>query len=220
MIEQAPTALAQVQARIGRAARTAGRRASDITLIAVSKTFGAGAIRPLISAGQRHFGENRVQEAQTKWPALKAETPDLVLHMIGALQSNKAGDAVALFDVIHSLDRPSLATALANAMVKLGKRPACFVQVNVGDESQKAGCAVTELPSFLGQCRALQLPVIGLMAIPPADQHPGPYFALLATLADRHGLRQLSMGMSADFEAAVQLGASHVRVGSALFGAR
>jgi pyridoxal phosphate enzyme (YggS family) len=209
-----------VDEAIERAARSAGRRPGDVTLIAVSKTHGPDEIRPLIEAGQREFGENRVQEAQDKWPAIKAEFPDLRLHLIGRLQSNKAGDAVALFDSIHSVDRPSLAAALAEAMAKVGRRPECFLQVNIGDEPQKGGCAVAGLPALLDRSLEAGLPVAGLMGIPPAEVEPAPYFALLARLARRHGLSGLSMGMSADFETAVTIGATHVRVGTALFGDR
>jgi pyridoxal phosphate enzyme (YggS family) len=212
--------LAEVRARIAKAARLAGREAGDVTLVAVSKTHGADAIRPLIAAGQRAFGENRVQEAGAKWPALKAEAPDVELHLIGSLQSNKAEEAVALFDAIHSLDRPSLVAALAKAKAKTGRRPACFVQVNIGDEPQKSGCAVAELPALLDEARQAGLPVVGLMALPPAEVEPAPYFALLARLARRHGLAGLSMGMSGDFETAIMIGATHVRVGTALFGER
>jgi pyridoxal phosphate enzyme (YggS family) len=212
--------LAQVRAGIEKAAKQAGRDAAGVTLIAVSKTHGPDAIRPLIGAGQRAFGENRVQEAQAKWPALKTATPDVELHLIGSLQSNKAEEAAALFDVLHSVDRPSLVAALAKAMAKLGRRPACFLQVNIGDEPQKGGCAVAELPSLIEAARAADLPLAGLMGIPPAGVEPAPYFALLAKLARRHDLPGLSMGMSADYPTAVTLGATHVRVGTALFGAR
>ena len=209
-----------VDEAIERAARSAGRRPGDVTFIAVSKTHGPDEIRPLIEAGQREFGENRVQEAQDKWPALKAEFPDLRLHLIGRLQSNKAGDAVALFDSIHSVDRTSLAAALTEAMAKVGRRPECFLQVNIGDEPQKGGCAVADLPALLDRSLEAGLPVAGLMGIPPAKVEPAPYLALLAKLARRHGLSGLSMGMSADFETAVTIGATHVRVGTALFGDR
>jgi hypothetical protein len=210
--------LIEVQARIGKAAALAGRRADEVTLIAVSKTQGADAILPLLAAGQRVFGENRVQEAQAKWPALRALHPDIELHLIGQLQSNKAEEAVSLFDAIHSLDRPSLAAALGKAMVKTGRRPSCFVQVDLGDEAQKGGCPVAELAALLEAAR--ELPVVGLMCLPPAAQEAAPYFALLAKLARRHGLSGLSMGMSADYESAVMIGATHVRVGTALFGER
>lgn len=209
-----------VRSQIAHAARIAGRRAEDIMLVAVSKTREADEIAPLIAAGQRLFGENRVQEAQAKWPALKAATPDIALHLVGQLQSNKADDAVALFDAIHSVDRPSLVVALAKAMDAQNRRPDCFIQVNIGDEPQKGGCPIADLPALLDQARAAGLPVIGLMAVPPADTEPAPYFALLAKLARRHGLAGLSMGMSGDLETAIMLGATHVRVGTALFGAR
>jgi pyridoxal phosphate enzyme (YggS family) len=212
--------LAEVQGAIAKAARTAGRRAEEVILVAVSKTHPAEAIRPLLEAGQRVFGENRVQEAESKWPALRADYPDVRLHLIGQLQSNKAEEAVALFDAIHSVDRPSLVEALAKAMEKWGRRPDCFVQVNIGDEPQKGGCAVAELPALLEQARSAGLPLAGLMCVPPLDVEPAPYFALLAKLARRHGLAGLSMGMSGDLESAVTLGATHVRVGTALFGAR
>ena len=212
--------LDEVRTRIVRAARLAGREPGSATLIAVSKTHDADSIRPLIEAGQRHFGENRVQEAAGKWPALKADRPDVRLHLIGTLQSNKAEEAVALFDSIHSVDRLSLVAALDKAMAKLGRRPDCFLQVNIGDEPQKGGCAVGDLPALLEESRAAGLRVAGLMAIPPAGVEPAPYFALLAKLGRRLGLADLSMGMSADFETAVTLGASHVRVGTALFGER
>ncbi|SNS72414.1 hypothetical protein SAMN06295912_11393 [Sphingomonas laterariae] len=212
--------LESVRARIARTARIAGRKPAAIELIAISKTQPAEAIAPLIEAGHRSFGENRVQEAQAKWPALKAATPGLRLHHVGQLQSNKAEDAVRLFDVIHGVDRPSLVTALATAMDRTGHRPDCFIQVNIGEEAQKGGCAIGDLPTLLDTARAAGLPVIGLMAVPPADTEAAPYFALLAKLARDHGLAGLSMGMSGDFETAVMLGATHVRVGTALFGAR
>jgi len=210
--------LAGVRDQIDRA-KTIAARTDSVELIAVSKTHGAEAITPLIAAGQRVFGENRVQEAQGKWPALKAAHPDIRLALIGQLQSNKAAEAVALFDAIHSVDRPSLVTALAKAM-DTDKRPDCFVQVNIGNEPQKGGCAIGNLPALLAEARAANLPVAGLMALPPADVEPAPYFALLAKLARDHGLTGLSMGMSSDYPTAVTLGATHVRVGSALFGAR
>jgi hypothetical protein len=212
--------LQDVRDSIERSARLAARPAADVTLIAVSKTHGPASIRPLIEAGQREFGENRVQEAQGKWPALKAETPGLRLHLIGRLQSNKAAEAADLFDSIHSVDRPSLVAALAEAMAKGGRRPDCFLQVNIGDEPQKGGCAVADLPALVEASREAGLPVGGLMCIPPADVEPAPYFALLAKLARRHGFDGLSMGMSADYGTAVAIGATHVRVGTALFGER
>jgi pyridoxal phosphate enzyme (YggS family) len=212
--------LATVRDAIGRSAKQAGRAVDDITLIAISKMHPVDAIVPLLEAGQRVFGENRVQEAQAKWPGLRATWPDIRLHLVGQLQSNKADDAVALFDVVHSLDRPSLAEALAKAMATQGRRPDCFVQVNIGDEPQKGGCALAELPAFLAKCAAHGLPIVGLMAVPPADTEAAPYFALLAKLARRHGLARLSMGMSGDYETAVLLGATETRVGTALFGSR
>lgn len=220
MMSEAAERLAKVQADIAGAAQRAQRRAGDIELIAVSKTHGAEAIRPLIAAGQRHFGENRVQEAAAKWPELRSETPGIVLHLIGQLQSNKAEEAVALFDEIHSVDRSSLVQALAKACEKAGKQPQLFVQVNIGDEEQKGGCTVADLPALLADAKDAGLAIDGLMAIPPADVDPAPYFALLDELAERHGLPLRSMGMSGDYENAVMLGATHVRVGTALFGAR
>ncbi|MFN3387392.1 MAG: YggS family pyridoxal phosphate-dependent enzyme [Allosphingosinicella sp.] len=212
--------LSDVQERIARAARLARREADAVTLIAVSKTHAADAIRPLLDAGQRVFGENRVQEAEDKWPALREAFPDVSLHLVGQLQSNKAEDAVRLFDAIHSVDRPSLVDALGKAMEKARRRPDCFLQVNVGEEPQKGGCTPAELPALLERARAAGLPVAGLMCIPPAEVEPAPYFALLARLARRHGLPGLSMGMSGDYETAVTIGATHVRVGTALFGER
>jgi pyridoxal phosphate enzyme (YggS family) len=214
------TALADVRSRIAHAARIAGREAGEITLIAVSKTHGPDRIAPLIAAGQRLFGENRVQEAEAKWPALREANPGIELHLVGQLQSNKAAEAIALFDCIHSLDRPSLVTALARAMDKAGRQVPCFIQVNIGAEEQKGGCALADLPALLAQARAAELPVIGLMCVPPLGIEPAPFFALLDKLAADHGLAARSMGMSDDFETAVMLGATHVRVGSALFGAR
>ena len=213
-------ALTVIRDRIAAAARIARRKAGDVTLIAVSKTQPADRIQPLIDAGQLVFGENRVQEAADKWPSLRAATPGIEVHLIGQLQSNKADEAVALFDAIHSVDRPSLVTALARAMDKADRRPACFVQVNIGDEDQKGGCAIADLPALLTEARAADLPVAGLMCLPPASVEPAPYFALLSKLARDHGLAGLSMGMSDDFETAVTIGATHVRIGSALFGAR
>lgn len=212
--------LAAIHARVAAAARLAGRDPSDVALIAVSKTQPAEAIAPLIGAGHRIFGENRVQEAQTKWPALRDATSDIALHLIGQLQSNKADDAVALFDAIHSVDRLSLITALARAMDKAGRRPACFIQVNIGDEPQKGGVPTGDLAVLLAAARAADLPIAGLMCLPPADIEPAPYFALLAKFAADHALGALSMGMSGDFETAVTIGATHVRVGTALFGPR
>lgn len=212
--------LSEVQVAIAKAETLARRPAGSTTLIAVSKTQPAEAIAPLVAAGQRDFGENRVQEAQAKWPALRADAPDVRLHLIGQLQSNKAGDAVALFDAIHSVDRASLVDALAAAMEKAGRRPDCFVQVDLGEEAQKGGCRPADLPALLDHVRAAGLPLAGLMTLPPADVEPAPYFALLAKLARDHGLAGLSMGMSGDYPTAVTLGASHVRVGTALFGAR
>lgn len=205
---------------MAKAAKLAGRAPADVALVAVSKTHEPRTIRPLIATGQRLFGENRVQEAQAKWPELREETPDIALHLVGQLQSNKAEDAVALFDMIHSVDRSSLVTALARAMDKTGRRPDCLVQVNIGDEPQKGGCPIAEVPDLLGEARAAALPVVGLMCVPPLEVEPAPYFALLAKIARDHGLVRLSMGMSGDFETAITLGATHVRVGTALFGAR
>jgi hypothetical protein len=217
--DDASQRLAAIRERIGRAARIAGRDVDDVTLIAVSKTHEAEAIRPLIAAGQRVFGENRVQEAAAKWPALR-EGAEIALHLVGQLQSNKADEAVALFDAIHSLDRVSLVTALAKAMDCADRRPRCFVQVNIGGEEQKGGCAVADLPALLSEARRLALPVAGLMCVPPLGVESAPYFALLAKLARDNGVSGLSMGMSGDFETAVTLGATHVRVGTALFGER
>jgi hypothetical protein len=210
--------LVALQASLAAAAREGGHAAPR--LVAVSKTFGAEAIRPLIAAGQRLFGENRVQEAQAKWPALMAETPGISLHLVGQLQSNKAPEAVQLFDAIHSLDRPSLVAALARAIGATGRQPILFVQVNIGAEPQKGGVAIEALPALLGEAKAAGLGVSGLMAVPPADRDPAPFFALLAKLAARHGLAGLSMGMSGDHDIAARLGATHVRIGSALFGQR
>ncbi|QIK96953.1 YggS family pyridoxal phosphate-dependent enzyme [Sphingomonas sp. HDW15A] len=205
--------LQQIRERIARAAKASDRDPSEITLIAVSKTRSVADIEELISAGQRDFGESRVQEAADKWPGLRKAHPDIRLHMIGRLQSNKAAEAVALFDTIHSLDRPSLLGALAAT----GQPTPCFVQVNIGAEAQKGGVAISELGAFIEEVRQSSLRLKGLMALPPLGQQPGPYFALLAKLARRHDVTGLSMGMSADYETAVMLGATHVRVGSALF---
>ncbi len=218
--EEAAGRLDDVRGNVARAARIAGRAPESVTLIAISKTHDAEAIRPLLAAGQRVFGENRVQEAEAKWPALREEAPDVALHLVGQLQSNKAEDAVALFDAIHSVDRPSLVTALAKAMDKMGKRPVSFVQVNIGDEPQKGGCAVADLPGLLAEARAAGLPLAGLMCVPPLQIEPAPYFALLAKLARDHDVAGLSMGMSGDYGTAITLGATHIRVGTALFGAR
>ena len=216
----AKQALKEITGKIEKAARIADRKPSDITLIAVSKTRSSDDIRPLLEAGHRVFGENRVQEAADKWPALKADYPDSELHMIGQLQSNKAAEAVALFDYIHSLDRPSLLKALAKEMDRQDRRIPCFVQVNIGEEPQKGGCEIAAVPALVEQARQAGLNIAGLMAIPPDDSNPAPYFALLAKLARDQGLAGLSMGMSEDFESAVKLGATHVRVGTALFGPR
>ncbi|MCY7280389.1 MAG: YggS family pyridoxal phosphate-dependent enzyme [Sphingomonas bacterium] len=214
---QRVTDLATVRDRIAASAKLARRSPADISLIAVSKTRPVDLIEPLIGAGQRDFGESRVQEAAAKWPALRAAHPDLRLHMIGQLQSNKAAEAVALFDTIHSLDRKSLLDALVGAGTRAGRFPDCFVQVNVGEEDQKGGIALADLAAFLAMVRASPLPLAGLMCIPPAGLEPAPFFALLGELARRHDVTGLSMGMSTDYETAVTLGATHVRVGSALF---
>jgi len=219
-MDQPASPLQHVRARIAQAATIARREADAVTLIAISKTHPAEAIVPLIDEGQRVFGENRVQEAQGKWPALIERHPDVTLHLVGQLQSNKAAEAVTLFDCIQSLDRPSLVTALGKAMDKAGRQVPCFVQVNIGEEAQKGGCAIADVPALLDAARVAQIPVIGLMCVPPAEVEPAPYFALLGKIADDHGLAGLSMGMSSDFETAILLGATHVRVGSALFGAR
>ncbi|MEO0871623.1 MAG: YggS family pyridoxal phosphate-dependent enzyme [Pseudomonadota bacterium] len=220
MIESAATRLESVEESIAKVLKPARREREEITLIAVSKTHPAERITPLLGIGHRVFGENRVQEAQGKWPQLLERYPDTELHLIGQLQSNKAEEAVALFDVIHALDRPSLLKALAKAMDKAGKRVPCFVQVNIGDEAQKGGCPIGDVPQFLAKVRDADVPVAGLMCLPPADIEPAPFFALLAKLADDNGVEGLSMGMSGDYPTAVQLGATHIRVGTALFGAR
>ena len=214
------TRLNTVTATMARALRTAGRAEDAATLIAVSKTRDADDIVPLIVAGQRDFGENRVQEAQAKWPDLSARHPGIRLHLVGQLQSNKAAEAIALFDVIHSLDRLSLVKAIGRAQRDSDRRPICFLQVNIGDEAQKGGCAVADMPALLDAARAEAIEVVGLMAVPPAACEPAPYFALLAKLARDVGLEELSMGMSGDFETALKIGATHIRVGTALFGAR
>ncbi len=212
--------LTAVQAEIAKACTIARRKPEEVTLVAVSKTHPAEAIVPLLEAGQRVFGENRVQEAQGKWPALREQFPQTELHLVGQLQSNKADDAVALFDCIHSLDRPSLVKALAKAFDKAGRQVPCFVQVDVGEEEQKGGCPIKDVPALLVQAREAGIPVIGLMCVPPFGIEPAPYFALLAKIADDHGLEGRSMGMSGDFATAIMLGATHIRVGTALFGER
>ena len=210
-----------VATAIAKAAEDAGRRPSDVTLVAVSKTHDAEAILPVIEAGQRVFGENKVQESQGKWPALKERFPDIELHLIGPLQSNKAADAVALFDVIESVDREKIARELAKEIKKQERAPRLYVQVNTGEEEQKAGIPPKEAAAFVARCREEHgLAIEGLMCIPPADENPGPHFALLAKIAGECGLEKLSMGMSGDFETAIQFGATSVRVGSAIFGAR
>ena len=213
--------LAEVRQHIAAAARAAGRDPASVTLVAVSKTHGADRVRELLDVGQRVFGENRVQEAEEKFPALKAEYPDLALHLIGPLQTNKAREAVALFDVIESVDRERLAATLAKEMTRLGRRPDCYIQVNTGEEPQKAGVAPAEADGFIKNCRETYgLTIFGLMCIPPVDEAPAPHFALTAKIAARNGLENLSMGMSADFAIAIQFGATHIRVGSAIFGHR
>jgi hypothetical protein len=215
------TGLDTVRAEIARACRDAGRDPASVTLVAVSKTFPAEAIEPVIAAGQRVFGENRVQEAKAKWPALMEKHPGLELHLIGPLQSNKAKEAVALFDAIHSVDRASLCEALAKEIAKQARQPDLFVQINTGAEPQKAGVLPQEADEFLRACRETYgLTISGLMCIPPVDEAPGPHFALTAKIARRNGLTLLSMGMSADFATAIAMGATHVRVGSAIFGTR
>ena len=220
MTSPVSTPLADIRARIAQSAAIAGRKAEAIELVAISKTHPAERIAPLIAQGQRVFGENRVQEAQEKWPELIEQHDGIKLHLVGQLQSNKADDAVALFDCIHGLDRPSLVKALGKAMDKVGRQVPCFVQVNIGEEDQKGGCAIADVPALLAQAREALIPVIGLMCVPPQEIEPAPFFALLAKIAADNGLDQLSMGMSSDFETAVLLGATHVRVGSALFGSR
>ena len=213
--------LAAVRREIAAACRAAGREPGAVTLVAISKTFGAAAIEPVIAAGQNVFGENRVQEAKAKWPALKARHSGLELHLVGPLQSNKAREAVALFDAIHTVDRPSLAEALAKEIARQGRQPTLFVEVNTGAEPQKAGVLPEATDAFLKACRETYgLPIAGLMCIPPADEPPAPHFALTAKVARRNGLKLLSMGMSADFALAVEFGATHVRVGTAIFGER
>ena len=216
-----PSALAAVEAEISRACEAAHRDRSSVTLIAVSKTFDAEAITPVITAGARVFGENRVQEAKAKWPGLMSAYPDLALHLIGPLQSNKAKEAVALFDAIHSVDRPSICEALAKEIKSQNRQPQLFVQLNTGEEPQKAGIAPGDADAFIASCREKYgLEISGLMCIPPVNDPPAPHFALTAKIAARNGLKNLSMGMTADFAVAIQLGATHVRVGSAIFGHR
>ena len=225
MTETSPSPLAErlgaLNAAIAAAARAAGRDPADIQLLAVSKTHGSERIEEAIRAGQRAFGENRVQEASGKFPALKARWPDLRVHLIGPLQTNKARDAVRLFDVIESLDRPRLAEALAAAMEKEGRRPDCYIQVNTGEEAQKAGVLPVDADGFIAESRGRWgLPVTGLMCIPPADEEPALHFALLREIARRNGLARLSMGMSGDFETAIRFGATELRIGTAIFGER
>ena len=215
------SSLARVRGEIAAACTDAKRDPASVTLIAVSKTFGAEAIEPVIAAGQRVFGENRVQEAKAKWPPMRAAHPGIALHLIGPLQSNKAKEAVALFDAIHSVDRPSIAEALAKEIAKQNRHPTLFVEVNTGEEPQKAGVLPHEADAFIKTCReAHGLTIAGLMCIPPFEEAPAPHFALAAKIAARNGLSLLSMGMSADFAAAIAFGATHVRVGTAIFGGR
>jgi PLP dependent protein len=218
--DESAAKLTQIQNDIAAAAKLAARKASEIQLIAVSKTRAADDIRPLLDAGQRHFGENRVQEAASKWRDLRRDYPGVQLHLIGQLQSNKADEAVALFDFIHSLDRMSLVSALGKAMAAQDKPVPCFIQVNIGDEAQKGGCAIAEVTGLVTAAKAAGIPVAGLMCLPPEGVEPAPYFALLAKMAKQLELPQLSMGMSSDFPTAIMLGATYVRVGTALFGAR
>jgi pyridoxal phosphate enzyme (YggS family) len=216
-----PSALAEVEAEIARACAEAGRHRTSVTLIAVSKTFGADKIVPVIEAGQHVFGENRVQEAKAKWPAMSAAHPGIVLHLIGPLQSNKAKDAVALFHAIHSVDRPSVCQALAKEIQSQSKHPELFVQINTGEEPQKAGVTPAQADAFIASCaKDYGLTISGLMCIPPVNEAPAPHFALTAKIAARNGLKILSMGMSGDFTVAIKFGATHVRVGSAIFGHR
>ncbi len=213
-------ALSDIQARLATAAREAGRDPASVNLIAVTKTFEAETILPVLEAGHRLFGENRVQEAKAKWPALRLRYPDLKLHLIGPLQSNKTREAIELFDAIHTVDRPKIAQAIADEQERQGKQLALFIQVNTGEEPQKAGIAPKDTAAFLAHCRGLGLDIRGLMCIPPVEEEPAVHFAFLAKLARDLGLPGLSMGMSGDFETAVQMGATHVRVGSAIFGHR
>ncbi|MEP2987972.1 MAG: YggS family pyridoxal phosphate-dependent enzyme [Parasphingorhabdus sp.] len=213
-------ALQEIQNRMEKASKIAGRKSIDTKLIAISKTRRVEEIRPLLESGHRLFGENRVQEAAEKWPVLREEYPDVKVHLVGQLQSNKAEEAIAHFDAIHSLDRKSLLKVLAKAMDKSGKQIPCFVQINIGEESQKGGCDISETKAFLQAVLDKGIDLAGLMCLPPSEVDPVPYFALLAKLAKDNNLSGLSMGMSADFETAIKLGATHVRVGTALFGPR
>src|SRR5437764_11155586 len=216
-----PSGLASVEQESARACKQARRERASVTLIAVSKTFGAEAITSVIEAGQRVFGENRVQEAKAKWPGLMSSYPGIAVHLIGPLQSNKAKEAVALFDAIHSVDRPSICEALAKEINSQKRRPELFVQLNTGEEPQKAGVAPAQADAFIARCREhYGLQISGLMCIPPINDAPAPHFALTAKIAARNGLQNLSMGMSADFAIAIQFGATHVRIGSAIFGHR
>lgn len=220
MSKNATDRLQEVEAEIAKACKIARREREDVTLVAISKTHPAQDIIPLLEAGQRVYGENRVQEAQDKWPALQEQFPETQLHLVGQLQSNKAEDAAQSFDCIHSLDRPSLVKALGKAFDKTGRQVPCFVQVDIGEEEQKGGCAIADLPGLLEQARGADIPVLGLMCVPPLGIEPAPYFALLAKIADDHGLQGRSMGMSGDYPTAIMLGATHIRVGTALFGQR
>jgi PLP dependent protein len=216
-----PSGLANVEQEIARACKEAGRERGSVTLVAVSKTFAADAISPIIEAGQRVFGENRVQEAKAKWPGLMSDYPGIALHLIGPLQSNKAREAVALFDAVHSVDRPSICEALAKEIFSQKRRPQLFVQLNTGEEPQKAGVPPADADAFIASCRdKYGLQISGLMCIPPVNDAPAPHFALTAKIAARNGLKNLSMGMSADFAIAIEFGATHVRLGSAIFGHR
>jgi pyridoxal phosphate enzyme (YggS family) len=221
LIPDSPSGLVAVEREIARACKDAGRERNSVQLVAVSKTLGADAIMPVLAAGQRVFGENRVQEAKAKWPVIIASSTGVELHLIGPLQSNKAKEAVGLFDAIHSVDRPSICEALAKEIEKQGRSPTLFVQINTGEEPQKAGIAPADADAFIAKCRKdYGLTIAGLMCIPPAEDAPAPHFALTAKIAARNGLKLLSMGMSADFPAAIQMGATHIRVGSAIFGHR
>jgi len=213
--------LATVRAEIAAATKTAGRATDDVTLVAISKIHQSDRILPVLDAGHRIFGENRVQEAAAKWPVLKRRFPDIELHLVGPLQTNKVKQALNLFDVIETLDRPKLARSLATEMARRDRPTPCYIQINTGEEAQKAGVMPSEAEAFIALCRdQLALPVVGLMCIPPIDEEPALHFALLAEIAKRHGVKCLSMGMSADFETAVALGASHVRIGTSIFGER